>query len=117
MNAMSEIKNVLGGIYKSKGDTNEEAEFAIMYNKSLCFLFDDINHVFSDVEHGVHGMEFVQGYCLAITKGKNGNPDKWLIRDSGRKNTKEHIIKTGTIRDYECFRDSLEPFFKAMSMS
>ena len=109
-------KKVFAGIYKDKGVSNEEAEFMILYNNSMCLIFEGIKNIFEDVEHAgdLSRYELVEGYSLGIKKSENPDECIWQIRDSGRKHTKEYIIKQGGFHGAG-FVASLQPFFKALS--
>ena len=102
-------QKVLAGIYKFKGEPNEEADFAILYGENLCFIEDGMCDIFHDVEcGGLNDMELVEGYALAtVTKDR-----KWQIRNSGLKHTPDYIIAEGTYRGD--FVKTLEPFKIAM---
>lgn len=107
---------VLGGIYKDKGVSNEEADFMILYNKDLCLIYDGISHIFEDVEHAgdLSRYELVEGYSLGVKQSENIDECIWQIRDSGRKHTDKYIIREGKFNG-PGFVASLKPFFKALS--
>jgi hypothetical protein len=105
------MRKVFAGIYKVKDmERTEDGAFAILYNNSLCFIFNGISDIFQEVEHGIASdMEFVDGYSLAVITKDN----KWQIRDSGRKHTPEYVIAEGTYIGN--FEQSLERFKKVLS--
>jgi hypothetical protein len=106
----SNEREVFAGIYKDKGCPNEEAEFMILYGKQLCLISDGISDIFEDVEvGGLHNVELVEGYALAILRKEH----KWQIRNSGRKSYDDYIIAEGTYR--EGFDKSLNAFRKVLS--
>ena len=106
------MDRVFAGIYKDKGVSNEDADFMICYNNSMCLIFDGIRDIFEDVEHAgdFSRYELVQGYSLGV----KSSDSVWQIRNSGIKHTKDYIIKQGKF-DGPYFVKSLQPFFKAMS--
>ena len=105
-----EEKSVFGGIYKDKGVSNENAEFCIAWGRDcVCAIFDGIQHIEEVVEHGgLHNMELVQGYALALNLVKK----EWYIRNSGIKNKPGYIIAKGKYEDG--FYESLAKFRKIL---
>jgi hypothetical protein len=109
-------EKVFAGIYKDKGVSNEDADFMICYNNSMCLIFDGINDIFEDVEHAgdFSRYELIKGYSLGVKQSKLTDECIWQIRDSGRKNSKDYIIKEGTFGGPH-FIISLKPFMKVLS--
>lgn len=100
---------VFAGIYKDKGCPNDQAEFMILYGKTLCLISDGISDIFEDCEvGGLHNVELVEGYGLAVFRNKN----IWQIRNSARKHYPDYIIAQGTFR--QGFYKSLDAFRKVL---
>ena len=105
-----EEKSVFGGIYKDKGVSNENAEWCIAWGRDcVCVIYDGISHIEEIVEHGgLHNMELVQGYALALNLVKK----EWYIRNSGIKNQPGYIIGQGKFNDG--FYESLAKYRKIL---
>lgn len=85
-------KKVIGGIYYYP----EEPDFYMLYFNNAMYGIEKIMlDIEQDVEYGFDNKAtLLEGYALGATKVSE-NLYEWVIRDSGRKHTKDYIKAKG----------------------